>query len=286
MNIHIKNPCPEKWENMAPSQEGAFCKVCNKEVIDFSGKKQADIVNYFATKGQNERVCGRMASGQLLDLNFDGFFQRFSLWNLRRKISVVIYFIFGLGLFSCSGDDKTVGDMEQVGKVALLDTVKKKNDTVYDFKHGDMGVDYKYEADSNTVKSKDKQEPQKKAEENKTVTKAGENQNQDEVHNHPPPLPLAPTYKEGKAAMEKIIYSNLKYPEKAKENKIEGTVLVMFKVTKEGKVKDLQVKNKSGYGLDEEAIRLVKLLTEWNPGKQGGKVVEMDFGVPVNFRLK
>ncbi len=69
-----------------------------------------------------------------------------------------------------------------------------------------------------------------------------------------------PNFPGGKVAMDQFIKSNMRYPEAALENKIEGTVAVNLDIDVFGDVIDAKVKHKLGYGCDEEAIRIVKLL--------------------------
>lgn len=104
-------------------------------------------------------------------------------------------------------------------------------------------------------------------------------------HPHPPALPVEPRYKEGRAAMEKFIAGNLKYPAAAKAKGITGTVYVDFIVKKDGTLGNVHVRQGLGYGCDEEAVRVVKLMPAWEPGKQNGKAVDMEYNVPVSFKL-
>ena len=76
MDISIKKPCHENWDNMTPNEQGAFCHKCVKSVVDFSEKTIEEIKAYFAKKSE-ERVCGRFREDQMTELSFDAFFQRF-----------------------------------------------------------------------------------------------------------------------------------------------------------------------------------------------------------------
>jgi TonB family protein len=78
------------------------------------------------------------------------------------------------------------------------------------------------------------------------------------------------------------------YPEMEKENNIQGTVYVQFVVNKEGKVEDVKVIRgvKDGAGLEREAIRAVRSLKPFSPGKQNGKAVSVKMTVPIKFSLK
>jgi TonB family protein len=305
MKIDIPNPCPESWSGMLPIKEGAFCQQCEKKVFDFT-KKSGEEIKSFLEEKSGEKICAKMSQEQILEMNFDNFFSKFRLWNIWRRAAVVMYFIFGMGLFSCgSKDEHVVGDVQEVGKVQMTDTTTKNSPTTTVLKNDSSDV---VRTDS-LIKKGDKKVVKKDTvrhlmgkvkidDTKKPVVEVGtiqyqsdnkvgevESEIKQDPKNHPPPLPLAPEYRDGKAQMEKIISSNLKYPEPAKKNKIEGTILVMFNISADGKMSNIKLQNKLGYGCDEEAVRLVKLLKDWKPGKQGGKAIAMDFGVAVEFKL-
>lgn len=78
---------------------------------------------------------------------------------------------------------------------------------------------------------------------------------------------------------------NLKYTQKAKDQKVEGTVYLVFMVDKDGKLKDPEILRGIGAGLDEEAIRLVKESPAWTPGIEHGQVVDVKIRLPIRFSL-
>jgi len=92
-----------------------------------------------------------------------------------------------------------------------------------------------------------------------------------------------PSFIGGDSARIKFINDNLNYPLIAKENGIQGTVYLTFIVDVEGKPTDVRVLRGIGGGCDEEAIRIVKLMPAWNPGKQNGKTVNVQFNMPIRF---
>jgi periplasmic protein TonB len=95
-----------------------------------------------------------------------------------------------------------------------------------------------------------------------------------------------PTFPGGDPAMMKFIYANIAYPEIAKENNLQGRVILRFCVTYKGTVDQVQVLKGVDPALDNEAIRVIKMLPAWKPGKQGGKPVNVWYSVPVIFQLK
>lgn len=94
-----------------------------------------------------------------------------------------------------------------------------------------------------------------------------------------------PVYPGGDEARVKFIIQNVKYPQAAKEKGIQGTVLVSFIVEADGAVADVKVVRGVGSGCDEEAMRVVKLMPKWTPGKQSGKAVRVQFNMPIKFAL-
>jgi TonB family protein len=109
-------------------------------------------------------------------------------------------------------------------------------------------------------------------------------QNESNAHQHPNPLPIAPTYKDGQQAMLDFIKANVVVPQEVKKNGITITVNVAFTVGIDGKLKDIRVIKMVGMGCDEEALRVVKLMPEWNPGKVGRVATEMPFAIGIEFK--
>ncbi|MBK9271461.1 MAG: energy transducer TonB [Saprospiraceae bacterium] len=92
-------------------------------------------------------------------------------------------------------------------------------------------------------------------------------------------------YPGGLDAMNKFITENLKYPEKAKQNKIKGTVILNFVVNPQGELGKLKVAGGIGHGCDEEAVRVLSMMPKWKPGKHDGKIVEVNYTLPILFSL-
>ncbi len=95
-----------------------------------------------------------------------------------------------------------------------------------------------------------------------------------------------PSFPGGDIELLKFISENLQYPEIAKENNIQGKVIMRFCVTYKGTVDQVSVARGVDPSLDEEAIRVVKMLPLFKPGKQGGKPVNVWYSLPISFQLK
>lgn len=94
-----------------------------------------------------------------------------------------------------------------------------------------------------------------------------------------------PKYPGGEDARLKYLQDNLKYPEMAKEGNISGVVYITFVVEKDGKVTNVKVLRGIGGGCDEEAIRVIKAMPKWSPGKQRTRPVRTQFNMPIKFTL-
>lgn len=96
-----------------------------------------------------------------------------------------------------------------------------------------------------------------------------------------------PEFPGGQQALFKYLNENVKYPVIAQENGIQGRVICQFVVNKDGSIVDVEVVRSGGdASLDKEAIRVIKSMPKWKPGKQRGKPVRVKYTVPVNFKLQ
>ena len=96
-----------------------------------------------------------------------------------------------------------------------------------------------------------------------------------------------PEFPGGQQALFKYLSENVKYPVIAQENGIQGRVICQFVVNKDGSIVDVEVVRSGGDpSLDKEAVRVIKSMPKWKPGKQRGKPVRVKYTVPVNFKLQ
>ena len=94
-----------------------------------------------------------------------------------------------------------------------------------------------------------------------------------------------PEYPGGMQAMIEFLQANMKYPEDAAKQKVEGRVMVQFVVETDGSVSDVHVAKQVFPSLDAEAIRVVQAMPRWTPGKDKGKVVRVKYNLPIVFRM-
>lgn len=94
-----------------------------------------------------------------------------------------------------------------------------------------------------------------------------------------------PSFPGGISGLMTYLNQNTRYPAVAQENGVQGRVVVSFVVGKDGHISDVTVLRSVDPSLDKEAIRVVRNMPRWTPGKQGGKPVRVRYNVPVSFRL-
>ena len=94
-----------------------------------------------------------------------------------------------------------------------------------------------------------------------------------------------PSYQGGQDEMFKYLVTNIKYPDEAKQKGITGRVFITYVVEKDGTVSNVKVLRGIGGGCDEEALRVVSSMPRWNPGKQKGQPVRVQFNLPIMFSL-
>ena len=109
------------------------------------------------------------------------------------------------------------------------------------------------------------------------------NQDDNRVHDVVEQMPQFPG---GDAALVQFLSSNIVYPPVAEENGIQGRVVCSFVVERNGSISDVRVVKSVDPSLDKEAVRVLKSMPRWSPGKQSGSPVRVKYTVPVTFRLQ
>jgi len=94
-----------------------------------------------------------------------------------------------------------------------------------------------------------------------------------------------PRFPGGESELRKFLSLNLRYPSQALEGKVEGEVIVSFRIDEAGHVSEPVVLKGLGHGCDEEAIRVVKNMPDWVPARKNGKHVTVVYNLPIVFEL-
>ena len=95
-----------------------------------------------------------------------------------------------------------------------------------------------------------------------------------------------PTYEGGDAALLKYLRENLKYPDKTKDRGVQGRLVIGFIVEKDGSLTDVKVLRPVDIDLDAEALRVIKGMPKWIPGRQNGKRVRVRYLLPIHICLQ
>jgi protein TonB len=95
-----------------------------------------------------------------------------------------------------------------------------------------------------------------------------------------------PAFPGGESEMLKYLGKNIRYPAAAQRAGIEGIVVLSFVVSKTGEISEIEVIKSLGGGTDEEAVRVVKSMPKWTPGKQNGRAVPVRYTLPVRYTIK
>ena len=90
-------------------------------------------------------------------------------------------------------------------------------------------------------------------------------------------------FQDGYNSIIKFVQENIKFPAEAKENNVHGKLMVSVVVEKDGSLSDITVKKGLGYGLDEEIVRIIKMMPKWQPAQHKGKAVRQSQMIVIPF---
>ena len=90
-------------------------------------------------------------------------------------------------------------------------------------------------------------------------------------------------FQDGYNSIIKFVQENIKFPAEAKENDVHGRLMLSVVVEKDGSLSDITVKKGLGYGLDEEIVRIIKMMPKWQPAQHNGKTVRQSQTILIPF---
>ncbi|HAK78126.1 MAG TPA: energy transducer TonB [Runella sp.] len=97
---------------------------------------------------------------------------------------------------------------------------------------------------------------------------------------------IDPEFAGGINGLRTFLMNNLRYPSQAQRSNVQGRVYLSFTVEPDGSLSNINVTRGVGFGCDEEAVRVMKLMPKWKPGKQSGRAVRVKFNMPIVFTLE
>ncbi len=263
---------------MKPQYEGRFCKSCSKVVVDFTNKSEQEIIEYL-NKNAEKKLCGTFRKSHLVSQQ-QNHIERQKAEQILKFVAAVLL-VFGTTLISCNYEVSTKS-------IDLGDTLKV-NDTFCENTTGVLVVG-KIETDqtnmSNGVGIK--------------VVDDTVSENYVEEHLKSTPLSLKGAkdslveadeivtfpdknaqFLNGEKSIKDFIKENIEYP---KDTEVKGTVYVSFVIKRDGSMNNVKLLKGISPQLDEEALRVVKLMLKWIPGKKDGKDVNTRMVLPIKFK--
>ena len=292
MKVAIFEPCPANWEKMQIKLNARHCVQCDKSVVDFTKKSRAEIITYLI-ENPNGSVCGRM-NQQQFDIKEEDLPELISILSqprFRANAFLILAVVCSSLFYSCetaSTGKKTIGKMKiekqtinpiekpkinPIDNTSIDDSLKKRKKQHIIPQVELMGEVSILPEPPPAIAGGITYEPLPEIE---VVT------NPEEILSYAEVMPEFPG---GMPEMVKYLLENMIYPEEMKENGIEGRIFVQFVVTKTGSVKDVTIARGID-GLNREAIRLVKQMPNWSPGKNNGKEVNVKMVIPIRFSLQ
>ncbi len=271
----IKKPCPENWETMKIGLHSRFCDNCQKNVIDFTNRNRKEILQ-FLLANHDKRICGRIYPSQT-DFTHSDLIVTINALTRQHKDSNLPFYLLTIGtilLMSCNSPTT------EKSKITTSDTLVVQQDTTID--------QPTIASQTDTIQKNQKEE---KFVEIPELPILGEiTFVPDTAFGRTTPYPyveVMPEFKGGIDSLMSFLRQNLKYPDWEKENKIQGKVFVNFVVDKNGKIKEARILKsvKGAKNFDTEVLRVVNSMPDWIPGQLNGKNVDVEFNLPVNFKL-
>ena len=319
--ISIPKPCHENWSEMTPKEKGRFCQSCSKTVVDFTKMDTKEIQNYIH-KNRNQRICGHIKQSQLETINLKipetVFKQNLSF---HRVFLLALLLTMGITLFNCE-DNK--GKAKKIESIEIVKTHQKSIDTIINNKsskktQSDSTIEKKVKSSKTKVTKQQIIDGLMIVETGGIeVTPAEINDidpiDIDSLEIEAPPHCPSPEldvivgmiierppefkntnkdlslYKKKKLLSDsigKIINRNFN-KEIAEHLNLKGKqrIFTQFKINEKGYVEDIKVRSSTHPDLEEEAIRVIKLLPQFKPAKQRDKNIASVYTLPIVFVIE
>lgn len=287
MKFYVPDPCSEKWADMLPTERGAFCAVCSKNIHDFSRMSDAEIREVI--RSSSGKACGFFRKEQLFtpttlsEVTITA--ERNKNW--LRRFMYALWIVFGSSLFSCAPDEFTdpAAQAQAARDSARRDSLENAGlapGTVHVKRPplpAVLPMDTSFEPPMDVTGGVVEEPP--------ILV---------ENYPYPPETPnadsvlsiseIAPEFPGGEGELRRFVGAMLVYPDDAKAQNVEGLVVLSFVVHTDGHVGEVKVVKSIGSGCDEAAMDVVKSMPRWTPGRMNGRPVPTLFHLPVRFRLK
>lgn len=313
MKVTIKEPCLENWDKMKVGIDSRHCDLCNKNVIDFTQKNRAEIITYLLDRS-NERVCGRMNGNEfeLKEADIPVLMDVLRAPKYRSNAFLILAIVCSSVFSSCNilSDDDAIKKNAKAGveKVNELNRhyitvgmVKPSASTLNNESPPPMVFKEDFEkregrkirfvpppVPPESIPSPGFGDGDGEAVVGEPVIEpiyTGQIDNEIETV-----LTFAEVMPEFPGGMENLLLylkKNIIYPTVYKEQGFEGKVYIQFVVTSDGEITNPVVLRgvPSAELFSKEALRIVRSMPKWNPGKNNGKNVSVKTIIPIKFEL-
>lgn len=295
MKYEIPNPCPEDWNKMKIGINSRHCDTCSKSVVDFTKRTREEILAYLLMHNQ-DNVCGHIRRSQL-DFTPNDIMIVINGMTPKEKKSNLAFYVLCAGammLASCNQGSNstaiqgsTIGEIVEVADTGQIDSTETCNTTT-DTTSNDVievppppvepGIEPIITGE--VIEGKIAIEPPVDPGDTIEWVK----QEQEVVLQFAEVMPEFPG---GTDALFKFIQKNLSYPQSGKEFGQEGTVIARFIVGKDSSLRDFRIVRSihNNKDFDDAVLKVLRKMPPWTPGKQNGKLVDVQMHLPVRFKL-
>ena len=302
-SISIPKPCHENWDNMIPEDKGKFCQSCTKSVIDFTKMPQQEIQDYLAVN-TGAKICGRFKVSQLEQIRIEIPQQIIQQQTSFHKLFLLALLItMGTSLLNCSDGN---GNTKKIDTVEVISTLEAKSIQIPEITASKIIIDSSKNITipkpPDPVKVQASPIPPIMGDVIEVIDVVGliepPKPDEDIVFGHiiedvaeftntPDSLSKSEKKEYLSKHISKIITDNFNI-EIAKNLGLKGKqrIFAQFKIDENGDVKDIKVRKSLHTELENEAIRVIKLLPKFKPAKQRNTNVAAIYAIPMVFLIE
>lgn len=265
--IRIPEPCSEDWNKMTPDENGKFCSVCVKSVVDFTNKSKREIEEYLL-KNREIKICGRFKKSQIdsLTIHIPSNIV-YSQTHYHKMFLMALFVTMGTILFSCT--DKN-GNKQKIDKIEVTNEQKSHTNEMM---VGDVKLKHHDSLDNNIPPPPPPDEPVKfvkpKAIQYGETTSKKETIIEDEIYNGGIAFEIDPEYDGGITKFYNYFKKEFKLPSEVIEKNKE--LKISFIIDRNGSLVDIKPIQDFDFKIEQEIIRVLKNSKKWKAGEQNGK---------------
>lgn len=290
----IKTPCPANWDKMKIGVNSRYCGNCEKYVVDFTKKSREEILEYLILNHQS-KTCGHFFRHQL-DYAEDDFMVTVTTIAEKQKDPRLGLAVLVFGSIMMAGCSEPTH--EQVNSnIDLMTKGTEKSFTISEVNNKHDTIEAIPPAEKPVAKNTSRAETISIIEPTITgdiepellidgmVTMGEVDLSSSQTRLDYVLVETKPEFPGGLDSLSEFIAANIKYPAKSVKARKQGKVYIGFVIDTTGFVKEPEIIKSFDPSLDSAALDVVNKLPKWTPGESQGQKVEVQFTLPVNFKL-